>query len=121
MSWIEWKKELDSIFFNWHPLSPEELLVQYAQRESASTLRRKHEAENVAGAFDIVALVRPDVQYASKLQLQRLPCTLQPSTVHAPGWQHYLGMNDRMDVDRVAAGRGVQPQHFAVHRLMSWR
>ena len=75
----------------------EELLVQFAQRESANTLRRKHEETiNNAGAFDIVALVRPDAQYASKLQLQRLPCTPQPHTVHGPGWQQYFGMNDRM-------------------------
>jgi len=56
----------------WDKPCVEELLVQL-HRESASPLRRKHEAENNAGAFDIVALVRPDVQYRSKLQLQRLP------------------------------------------------
>ena len=87
----------------------EELLVQYAQKESASTLRRKHEAENDAGAFDIVALVRPDVQYASKLQLQRLPCTPKPHTVHAPGWQQYLGMNDRM---LIASPPGAAFNHY---------
>ncbi len=87
----------------------EELLVQYAQKELASTLRRKHEAENDAGAFDIVALVRPDVQYASKLQLQRLPCTPKPHTVHAPRWQQYLGMNDRM---LIASPPGAAFNHY---------
>ena len=99
----KYEKRVDKIVRGPKGSYPSELLTQLMYREASSKLMYAEKS-----SFDILILLRPDVEYADKIPahfyLRLSPfftSSSEMNTIHVPAWSSYGGINDRFMISTV--------------------
>ena len=99
----KYEKRVDKIVRGPKGSYPSELLTQLMYREASSKLMYAEKSH-----FDVIILLRPDVEYADKIPahfyLRSSPfftSSSQMNTIHVPAWSSYGGINDRFMISTV--------------------
>lgn len=99
----KYEKSVDKVVRGPKGSYPGEFLTQLMQREASGALMYAEKCN-----FDVVILLRPDVEYANRIPIEILrrssaffTSSNEVYTVHVPAWAPCGGFNDRLMISRV--------------------